>query len=133
MKQKPKCLFWRGLDWYCKWPKSDRTFGCYHCISSRPCMAAMLNSWPIGMKFGMRVVFNERPTRAKFQPDRTTICKKICKFVFFFFCKFFLFSKAFLLYIYNTSDGNIFMTANSKKFLQIFQFVTITLKLSNFL
>jgi len=78
-------------------------------------MAAMLNSQPIGMKFGMQ----ESPTFAK----------KICKFVFFF-VNFFL--KAFLLYIYNTSDGKIFMTANSKKFWQLFQFVAINLKLSNF-
>ena len=55
-------------------------------------MAAMPNSWPICMKFSMRVVFHEKTTHAKNRPDRTTICKIICKLKkFFFFFTFPLF------------------------------------------
>ena len=69
IKQKPKRSFWRGIGWYCKWSKSSSGFGLNHrktlIMAAILCMAGMPSSWPIGVKFGMRVVFRQTTNYAK--------------------------------------------------------------------
>jgi len=68
-----------------------------------------------------------------FNPIGPPFAKKFANLCCFFLSyNFFLFSKVFLLNLYTTSGGKFSMTANSKKFLQIFQFVALNLRLSNF-